>query len=486
MILIYKDGQMSQMKNTSQMTGETIPGDLAGWKYFGTDPNEFMKWTYGKICEMSTTLYHTHPPISAGIEKLDIYTVGPGLVFRSQPDWKMLGVDKSFARDWGMEFQRLIHYYFMMLNFYQKQSSIFRTAEITGDSLLLFERVDKADHLPFDLIDTSGDLIDWQKTGKNITLGMIHDKFSRKLGAVLKTGENILFRDDGDQNFIQYYNRKISRQMRGYPIAYKMIAAAKNNSRWWDALLQRVVMETVMIGYKEGGNPSDLSDMMADLASSVTGESTVDEGLRREAGMAQLSGGNLFSFNSKESIKFTDLKAPSNNFQAMQEAYLELCAMAMDGIPPEWLMSKYSTSFTAHKGALNDSQKVVQKKRANLAKNVCQVVIYEIAKHIFNTGKMKPLHNDFFTDPIIQLATLSGNFLGPVPGHINPKVEVEAKAAEVREAFRTRSDAAADYGNEFDNMIDEWQAQENEWNNLQPDEKEDILNEDLEKLEGAK
>jgi capsid protein len=254
----------------------------------------------------------------------------------------------------------------------------------------------------------------------------------------------------------------MARQLRGMPLAYRMIASAKNKDRWWDAMLQRVVMETVMIGYKQGGNPSDLSDQMDALAKTVTGTTDTDTGLQSTADTKQLYGGGLFSFNNKESMQFTDLKAPSNNFDKMQEAYIDLVGMSTD-IPPEVLKSKYSTSFTAHKGALNDFVKFYMSKRNTLIRPVCNIVVREIAKEIFLSGKMKMPHPAFFTDPIIQLATLSGNWLGPVPGHINPKVEVEAKSLEVENAFRTRADAAADYGNEFDNMIEEWQAQESEW-----------------------
>jgi hypothetical protein len=70
----------------------------------------------------------------------------------------------------------------------------------------------------------------------------------------------------------------------------------------------------------------------------------------------------------------------------------------------------------------------------------------------------------FFDNPIIQEATVSGNLLGPVPGHINPAQEVKAKGEEVANAFRLRSDVALEYGNEFDNFITEWQQEETLWN----------------------
>lgn len=497
MFLIYKDGGFSSggfssTYNNRQLTGEKILGDLAGWDYYGTDPNELLKMSYGQLSQRSTTLYHTHGPTTAAINKSDTYAIGPGLVFRSQPDWKTLGVDQKWAKDWGMEFQRTIHYYFLLLNFYQKQSTIFRTADIMGDSLLIFDRETKINGLPFDLIDAGGDQIDWQqsyiKQADRATLGIKHDQFLRKYGIILDDGKKtyIPFSDKktGDQNVVQFFHKKMARQLRGMPLAYRMIASAKNNDRWWDAMLQRVVMETIMVGYKQGGNPADLDSQISQLANAATGApSGGDTGLKKVADMKQLSAGNMFSFNSGESIQFTDLKTPSNNFDKMQEAYIALAGMSTD-TPPEVLKSMYSTSFTAHKGALNDFVKFYMAKRNTMIRTTCNVVVRELAKHIFLTGRMKMPHPAFFTDPIIQLATLSGNWLGPVPGHINPKVEVEAKALEVSNGFRTRADAAADYGNEWENQIEEWQQQEKEWQEMSQDKQAKVMQETEEELNG--
>ena len=491
MIMIMNDGKFNiKMPNQKQLDGEKIPGDLDGWDYFGTDPNDLLRLSYDRLSQRSTTLYHTHGPIAAAVNKSDAYAVGPGLIFRSQPDWKTLGVTKEYAKEWGMEFQRIVHYYFILLNFYQKQSLLFRTADIMGDSLLMFDREFNENGLPFDLIETGGDQIDFKRNYANnndrATLGINHDRYLRKKG-IFQFNEStaIPFKDsDGDQNIVQFYHKKIARQLRGMPIAYRMIASAKNNDRWWDAMLQRAVMETVMIGYKEGGNPATLGSQVNDVARAVTGVDS-DTGLKNIADSKKLSGGNLFSFSSGESLKFTDLKTPSGNFDKMQKAYIEICGMCTD-TPPEVLMSMYSTSFTAHKGALNDHVKFYMAKRNTLIKTVNNVVLKEIAKHIFASGLIKMPHPAFFTDPIIQLATLSGNWLGPVPGHINPKVEVEADSLKVSNAFFTRSDATAMYGNEFDDMIEEWQAQEKEWRAGSPEKQagtvakqEDELNDNL-------
>src|SRR3990167_10579726 len=97
-IITYGAGQIRNIRSAKQLTGEKIPGDLNNWDYYGTDPNVLLRLSYEILSQRSTTLYHTHGPVSAAINKTTTYAVGHGLVFRSQPDWEILGVTKSYAK----------------------------------------------------------------------------------------------------------------------------------------------------------------------------------------------------------------------------------------------------------------------------------------------------------------------------------------------------------------------------------------------------
>ncbi len=483
-IILNGNKVTSQVGTSAQMTGEKIPGDLKTWDYFGTDPNTLLLYTYNILSERSTTLYHTHPPVAAAVNKTTTYAIGPGLVFRSQPDWQILGMTKEAAKDWGMRFQRLIHYVFTLLNYYEKQSILFRTALIMGDSLLMFDRGEQDNGLPFDLIEAGGDQINFQATGsgaESVTLGISHDKFLRRRGLYMVNNQSrVDFRDaNGDQNVLQFYHKLMARQLRGYPLAYRIIAAAKNNDRYWDATLHRAVMETLILGSTD--SPADNPyKQMRDLADSMTADSEINSGTTYDTTQATNIGpGNILTFQ-KGGIKFTDLKTPSNNFDKMQAAYIDMVGMATD-VPPECVMSRYSTSYTAHKGALNDFIQSYMQKRRAFIQNVNNQVVLEIAKYLFYSRLIEMPNPDFFSNPIVQMATIAGNWLGPVPGSINPLQEVNAKALEVANAFRTRADAAADYGNEFDNMVEEWGQQEKEWSEKSPAQKAQALGNDMDK-----
>lgn len=474
---------------STQMTGEKIPGDLKTWDYFGTDPNTLLAYSYDILSQRSTTLYHTHPPVAAAVNKMTAYGIGSGLVFRSQPDWQTLGITKEAAKDWGMRFQRLIHYAFLALNYYEKQSTLFRSAMVMGDSLLMFDRAAPVPGLPFDLVEVGGDSINFEAVAKSegelVTLGIVHDQLLRRLG-LYQVGNpaRVNFRDDnGDQTVVQFYYKLIARQLRGYPLAYRIIAAAKNNDRFWDATLHRAVMETLILGSVESETDSAYKQM-TELADSMKGDSEANIGSTYSTTQAtNIGAGNILTFQ-KGGVKFTDLKTPSNNFDKMHAAYIEMVGMATD-VPPECVLSKYSTSYTAHMGARNDFIKSYTQKRQAFARTVNNVAVFEIAKFLFYSRMIEMPHPDFFSNPFIQLATIAGNWLGPIPGQINPLDEVNARALEVENAFRTRADATADYGNEFDDMIEEWWQQEQEWRSKSPAQQATALVADEERDEGG-
>ena len=486
-IMVVNNGKVQTYSNGNQLTGEKIPGDLNTWSYVGTDPNEVLKYGYDKLSQRSTTLYHTHPPVFAAIQKTGVYSIGPGLVFRSQPDWKYLGIDAGTAKDWSMRFQKLIHYVFLILNFYEKQDLLFNSAAIMGDSLLYFDRTEQPDGAPFDLIEAGGDQINFEATieSNNRTLGIIHDKFLRRKGIVQALdNQEVMFKDvNGDQQVIQYFNKQMARQLRGFPAAYRIIAAAKNNDRWMDATLANLVMESNILGWVESDTDNGFNQASS-LADSIKNEDGYSpaSGNNVQGNVMNSAPGSMFQFKSGGKITFADKKTPSNNFDKVQKAYLEMVGMAM-GVPYEIILSAYGQSFTAHKGSLNDFMRIVKQKRNGFINNVCYNVVLEIAKWAFMENIIEMPKADFFTNPITQRATLAGIWIGPVPGHINPKQEVDALIVAKDNGFITPADAAAQYGNtEWDDQIEEWSQQMKQWQELAPEQQGAIMQEQEEEL----
>ncbi len=490
--IINKNGVIKHSTNQTQMTGEKVPGDLDSWNHFSTDPNVILRYSYNLLSERSVTLYHTHPPVASAIEKHVQYAIGAGLVFRSQPDWEILGMTKPQAKAWGMQLQKLIHYAFLILNFYEKQGIIFRTALVQGDSLLMFDRTEPPEGLPFDLIETGGDQIDWEKdletTGdRQIRLGIETDKFLRRKG-IWQHGATAMIpyidKNSGLQNVIQFFERKIARQLRGYPLAYRVIAAAKNNDRLWDAMLNRMALEASIFGFEEG-DTNDINRQAEKLAEDMRRAQNQDvvgsnpsSSLTTEGNIKNLGTGNIFSLAKGGKFNPLEMKTPSSNFTAGQEAYYVLIGMATN-TPPEVVKSLYGGSYTAHMGALNDFEKAYMKERTLFYNIVNYPIVRDLAKFFIANGMLDMPNPQFFSNPIIQRAALAGKYLGPIPGVINPTDQANANETKVKNAFMLRSDAAMMESNEWDNFIEEWAEEESQWQESSPEYKAQKLQQEI-------
>lgn len=465
-IILFKNGKITRKVGSgASYDGEKDMGDLSNWRVLSSDSNDIVSGSYDTLTERSTTLYHTYPPVRGAINKQVEYGIGPGLVFRSQPDFRTLGMDKASAVAWGKDFQKIVAYYFRRFNFYEKQAVLFRTAQYVGDSLLFFLR--DGDRLE-DLIETSGNQIDCNYNENGYTLGIKHDEWFRRKGIRKVDGKEIDFQDSvGNQNLVQFYLKELARQLRGYPIAYTIINLARNDDTHTDAITHRAVMEAIMMGVFKGAG-TDLDRQLKIAAAKAqerrTGKQTTAERqtlISRMFNARKLGPGNIVTVNNSEDLEFTDLKTPSNTFGDYKEWMLKYSGMAT-GTPPEVIMSMYESSFTAHKGALNDFVKSFMKRRKTFERTTMDVVIREIAKDAISQ-KLISAPGFFDGGPFLQDAYLSGMYLGPVPGHINPLVEVKADVEKVKNEFALRSDMAEKDGHDWDIFSEEWAIEQDKF-----------------------
>jgi capsid protein len=234
-----------------------------------------------------------------------------------------------------------------------------------------------------------------------------------------------------------------------------------------------MVLEATVFASVKEMTAGDMKEQSRNLAENLYDENGRRvNGLQRE-NVADMGSGNVFSYGKGGGpMEFSTPKTPANNFDSMQMAFIDIVGMAMD-VPPEVILSKYSTSYTAHKGAFNDFIKLYMFDRQSFNDNVNYYVILELAKYFFLNGIIEPLHPAFFTNAIIQRAVLSGFWMGPVPGHINPNQEVSALISARDNALITPADATYTYGQggEFEDFIEEWGQQMKEWKDKSPEEK---------------
>jgi len=480
MVRIFRNGKLTNANlKGSQYDGEKIPGDLNSWDVLSSDSNYILESTYGELSRRSMTLYHQHPLARGAINKQVDYAVGQGLLFRSQPDWSILGKSKDWAKDWGKDFQKIIDFYYQTFNFYEKQGILMRGGLAAGDALLSYQHDDNG--FLTDIIEFAGDQIDWEKMDDNYYLGIKHDSLLRKQGIMLIDGKPIDFVDkNGDQNIVQFMIKELPRQLRGYPLLYSIINHAKQDDRHTDAIVQRAVMEAVQFATFKG-DTTDIKTQIDNLTRTALEQKTggAVATLRRLFGSRNLNPGSIMTMGTDEEYAFTDLKTPSGGYKDFKDVNLQYIGAAT-GTPGQVIISKYDTSYTAHKGVFNDFIKSYMYKRGVMKRTVIYPTNKEILKDAILQGFIKA-PGFFEGSPLVQRAYLQGNVLGPIPGAINTLQEVNADVKSVDNAFTLRSDIAAKNGNEWGNMIEEWGEEQAEFFGKSPDKQAELVQEQVNK-----
>jgi capsid protein len=339
---------------------------------------------------------------------------------------------------------------------------------------LFFEREDGK---LVDLIEAPGSQINWEYNKGDYTLGIKTDSLLRKKGIMKTDGKEIPFKDEnGDQNVVQFYLKDLAKQLRGYPLAYSVINIARNHDTFADAITNRVVLEASMFGVSKTST-TDIGKQISNMANANKANKVgivdkVKNVFTKKANVETMGTGGIFDLGTDESFEFTDVKTPSNNYDPFKKWTIYDIGMGTK-TPPEMIIGKYESSFTAHKGALNDFIKTITKERQTFERTVMKPTITEIAKDAILSGLIEA--PGFFDNDFIQSAYLQGMYLHPRVGHINPLQEVNAELKSINGALKLRSDVAAENGNEWDNYIDKWTEEQIEYTNVPVDNKAQAL-----------
>ncbi|MEM9423620.1 MAG: phage portal protein [Spirochaetota bacterium] len=458
----------------AQYTGEKTGGEFVDWNYFQPDSNNFISQSYGLLTAYCSTLYHTSALARAAVEKPLSYAIGNALVFRSHLPERILDIGKDEAREWARHFTELLHLEKLASGYYARQQELAREAKITGDSLLFVLYRENGE---IDFVSSGGYHINWRAAH----LGLELDNERRPIAAHLDTGPSVgggpnagsdpvrFLSASGDLQLLHFKFAARPQQLRGLSCFYSEIARAKNLDRWWDATLERVVIESILIGTL--GGDSQINEVRAgELARRVTGKDVKGSNFRLNRESHNFKPGSVYG--AEKDLQFSKPETPSNTFGLANEWTWKSFGAAV-GYPPEFLLGQYSTSFTAHKGALNDAWTKILQERQHFALSVERQVNAVLLKKFVREGQLKAFGD--LNDRRVLEAHLQGAYLGPVPGHINPAQEVKALETAVKNGFMLRSDGAAKYGNNFWDMIDEWEEEEKRHRALSPKQQAKVL-----------
>ena len=122
-------------------------------------------------------------------------------------------------------------------------------------------------------------------------------------------------------------------------------------------------------------------------------------------------------------------------------------------IPSEVLMSKFNSSYSAARGALNQAVAVFKERRTWFAREFCQPIYEMWLAEAIAIGRIKA--PKFGLDPIITKAWSNCDWFGPTSGLLDPVKEVQAAKLQVDYGFSTHEKVSTELtGTNYDDNID--------------------------------
>lgn len=173
-----------------------------------------------------------------------------------------------------------------------------------------------------------------------------------------------------------------------------------------------------------------------------------------------LGSGNAASIFDDESIEPIESKHPSPNFPPFNDA-LTVEWAASTGMPVELILRKFTSSFSASKGAVNEGWKTVRMVRATDIDDFCRPTWRTFVSDLVAAGAVDM--PGFFSDPLRREAFLAHEWTGPVPGHLNPAQEATAAKTRLETFITTHEEETAAYSGRAWEPNHRQQAKEYRW-----------------------
>lgn len=433
--------------------------DLAELKNFNPhvkSPDDEQCWDRETLLARSTDLERNDPLAGGAVAEMVTSVVGTGLGLHPEPAQKILGWTQDQTVEWGEVTKERFQLWAQeprecdfnrKRNFYQAQALAYRTVCSRGDCFATLPRKrhpGTAWATKFQLIEGDRCLnpmsqTDTEKLSQGVEVdefgGVLRYHFAKKHpdGMHVLTADDFMSVDawgaDGRRQVLHLFHESRLDLRRGYTLLAPVITPLKQMSRLSESELAASVVSSffAVVIEKSGSGTSPLGKL--------TGQDQNGQKFK-ELGPALVS-----ELNQGEKLQNVAPTRPNGAFDPFWRSLLGQIAMRIQ-CPPEVLLKKFESSYTAARGALLQFWKYVTTERENLlAPNFCQP-LYEAwltedvaAGRIFAPG--------FFRDPILRAAYCSAKWIGDNPPILDPLKEVLAIQEQLDYALTTHSEGTA-------------------------------------------
>ena len=430
-------------------------------------------------------------PIGRGaVETSRCYVIGAGLTPSPKIDFRLLGLTADEAKEWQRKTLREFRLWaddvccdvYRKNNFWDQQNIAFVGSLTNGDAWALPRYGKSSTYNPYSLkiqqieanrvcnpgsLSPFGPVVNNMVTVKNETNGnrIVNGVEIDNQGGVVaywiaskvpydptNMADNITWqrvqafgRRTGRPLVLQISHEERPEQYRGVPFLAPVIEELKQISRYTNAELTTAIIKaffSIFLTQTAPGN--SLNDMFS---------STYDDPLADfDPSKLALGPGTINTLPPGVNVVTADPSKSLSTFEPFVNSLLTQIGAGLN-IPIEVLMSKFNSSYSAARGALNQAAAVFKQRRTWFARDFCQPIYEMWLAEAVAIGRIEAPY--FGDDPLITKAWSNCDWFGPTNGLLDPIKEVQAAKLKIDYGFSTHEKETAEMtGTNFDDNVD--------------------------------
>ncbi|MDE7193800.1 MAG: phage portal protein [Oscillospiraceae bacterium] len=156
----------------------------------------------------------------------------------------------------------------------------------------------------------------------------------------------------------------------------------------------------------------------------------------------EMGPGQINHLKKGENVVFGNPNIPTAGYDAFVRSITKMAGAALE-LPYDVLIKEFNSSYSAAKGALEETWEMIKMRRAWFINDFCQPVDEVWLAEAVATGRIKA--PGFWENPLVRAAWCGARWDGPAQTHLDPVKEAKANELVVQHGWKTNEQITREY-----------------------------------------
>ena len=475
--------KVPQAKGYSDAGASHTKRSLKGFTAVSGAPSEDIDVNNMTLRQRGRMLYMASPVATAAINTNRTKTVGPGLRMKCAVNNEILGLSedelhrwqRKTEAEWKLWAERRSNCDALGVNnFYELEQLAVKSWLMSGDAFVLLKRAVSTQLNPYtlrlhiieaDRVSTpfcERSAMFNQTEGKTAAGNKIYDGVEidscgrviayhicnvhpyqntaeeRKWARVEVEGKNT-----GLPNILQLMETERPDQYRGVTYLAPVIEILLQLRRYTESELVAALVQSYLTAWIV--TESDTTDFPLNEvgAGDVDGiPSGQPDSVSDSENEYEMGPGQINHLKKGENVVFGNPNIPTAGYDAFVRSIIKMAGAALE-LPYDVLIKEFNSSYSAAKGALEETWEMIKMRRAWFINDFCQPVYEVWLAEAVATGRIKA--PGFWDDPLIRAAWCGARWDGPAQTHLDPVKDAQANELVVQHGWKTNEQVTREY-----------------------------------------